>query len=190
MLDEFYMARALKLAQRGRFTTHPNPNVGCVIVKDGEIVGEGYHHRAGEPHAEVHALRMAGDKAKGATAYVTLEPCSHHGRTPPCCDALIAAGVARVVAAMQDPNPQVAGRGLYRLQQAGIDVSHGLMMSETEQLNKGFSSGCALASRMCSSSSAHRWMAARRWPAVKASGLPPRRRGAMCSVYGRKAMRF
>lgn len=101
--DEYYMARALKLAQRGRFTTHPNPNVGCVIVKDGEIVGEGYHHRAGEPHAEVHALRMAGEKAKGATAYVTLEPCSHHGRTPPCCDALIAAGVARVVASMQDP---------------------------------------------------------------------------------------
>ena len=129
---------ALKLAQRGRFTTHPNPNVGCVIVKDGEIVGEGYHQRAGEPHAEVHALRMAGEKAKGATAYVTLEPCSHHGRTPPCCDALIAAGVARVVASMQDPNPQVAGRGLYRLQQAGIDVSHGLMMSEAEQLNKGF----------------------------------------------------
>lgn len=138
MQDELYMARALKLAARGRFTTHPNPNVGCVIVKDGEIVGEGYHHRAGEPHAEVHALRMAGEKAQGATAYVTLEPCSHHGRTPPCCDALIAAGVARVVAAMQDPNPQVAGRGLYRLQQAGIDVSHGLMMSEVEQLNKGF----------------------------------------------------
>ena len=111
MQDEYYMARALKLAQRGRFTTHPNPNVGCVIVKDGEIVGEGYHQRAGEPHAEVHALRMAGEKAKGATAYVTLEPCSHHGRTPPCCDALIAAGVARVV---------------------------GLMMSEAEQLNKGF----------------------------------------------------
>ncbi|MCP0095760.1 bifunctional diaminohydroxyphosphoribosylaminopyrimidine deaminase/5-amino-6-(5-phosphoribosylamino)uracil reductase RibD, partial [Salmonella enterica subsp. enterica serovar Reading] len=109
MQDEFYMARALKLAQRGRFTTHPNPNVGCVIVNNGDIVGEGYHHRAGEPHAEVHALRMAGAKAKGATAYVTLEPCSHHGRTPPCCDALIAAGVARVVAAMQEPNPQVAG---------------------------------------------------------------------------------
>ncbi|ECA1960544.1 bifunctional diaminohydroxyphosphoribosylaminopyrimidine deaminase/5-amino-6-(5-phosphoribosylamino)uracil reductase RibD [Salmonella enterica subsp. enterica serovar Colindale] len=138
MQDEFYMARALKLAQRGRFTTHPNPNVGCVIVNNGDVVGEGYHHRAGEPHAEVHALRMAGAKAKGATAYVTLEPCSHHGRTPPCCDALIAAGVARVVAAMQDPNPQVAGRGLYRLQQAGIAVSHGLMMSEAEALNKGF----------------------------------------------------
>ena len=128
MQDEMYMARALKLAARGRFTTHPNPNVGCVIVKDGEIVGEGFHYRAGEPHAEVHALRMAGEKARGATAYVTLEPCSHHGRTPPCCDALIAAGVSRVVAAMQDPNPQVAGRGLYRLQQAGIEVSHGLMM--------------------------------------------------------------
>ncbi|WP_058911527.1 bifunctional diaminohydroxyphosphoribosylaminopyrimidine deaminase/5-amino-6-(5-phosphoribosylamino)uracil reductase RibD [Entomohabitans teleogrylli] len=138
MQDEFYMARALELARRGRFTTHPNPRVGCVIVRDGQIVGEGFHYRAGEPHAEVHALRMAGDKARGATAYVTLEPCSHHGRTPPCCEALIAAGVARVVAAMQDPNPQVAGRGLYRLQQEGIDVSHGLMMSEAEALNRGF----------------------------------------------------
>ena len=138
MQDEIYMARALKLAARGRFTTHPNPNVGCVIVKDGEIVGEGFHYRAGEPHAEVHALRMAGEKAQGATAYVTLEPCSHHGRTPPCCEALIAAGVTRVVAAMQDPNPQVAGRGLYRLQQEGVDGSHGLMMNEAEALNKGF----------------------------------------------------
>lgn len=138
MQDEMYMARALKLAQRGRFTTHPNPNVGCVIVNDGQIVGEGFHYRAGEPHAEVHALRMAGEKARGATAYVTLEPCSHHGRTPPCCEALIAAGVTRVVAAMQDPNPQVAGRGLYRLQQEGIAVSHGMMMHDAEAINKGF----------------------------------------------------
>ena len=138
MQDERYMARALELARRGRFTTTPNPNVGCVIVRDGTIVGEGWHQRAGEPHAEVHALRMAGEKARGATAYVTLEPCSHFGRTPPCCDALIAAGVSRVAAAMQDPNPQVAGRGLYRLQQAGIEVSHGLMMAEAEALNRGF----------------------------------------------------
>ncbi|NYS30088.1 bifunctional diaminohydroxyphosphoribosylaminopyrimidine deaminase/5-amino-6-(5-phosphoribosylamino)uracil reductase RibD [Pantoea sp. WMus005] len=137
-MDERYMARALELARRGRFTTMPNPNVGCVIVRDGDVVGEGWHQRAGEPHAEVHALRMAGEKARGATAYVTLEPCSHHGRTPPCCDALIAAGVTRVVAAMQDPNPQVAGRGLHRLHQAGIDVSHGLMMPEAEALNRGF----------------------------------------------------
>ena len=112
MQDEYYMARALKLAQRGRFTTHPNPNVGCVIVKDGEIVGEGYHQRAGEPHAEVHALRMAGEKTKGATAYVTIETCSPHGRTPPCCDAPIGAGVTRAVASRQDPNPPGAGRGL------------------------------------------------------------------------------
>ncbi|CRH37096.1 Riboflavin biosynthesis protein RibD [Pantoea ananatis] len=138
MTDERYMARALELARCGRFTTTPNPNVGCVIVRDGQIVGEGWHQRAGEPHAEVHALRMAGDRARGATAYVTLEPCSHHGRTPPCCDALIAAGVTRVVAAMQDPNPQVAGRGLHRLHQAGIEVSHGLMMQEAEALNRGF----------------------------------------------------
>lgn len=136
--DEFYMARAFELARLGRFTTTPNPNVGCVIVRDGEIVGEGYHLRAGEPHAEVHALRMAGERAVGATAYVTLEPCSHHGRTPPCCDALIAAGVSRVVAAMQDPNPEVAGRGLYRLKQAGLEVRHGLMLPEAEAINRGF----------------------------------------------------
>lgn len=136
--DEKYMARAFELARCGRFTTTPNPNVGCVIVRDGEIVGEGYHLRTGEPHAEVHALRMAGERAKGATAYVTLEPCSHHGRTPPCADALVAAGIARVVASMQDPNPEVAGRGLYRLKQAGIDVSHGLMHSEAEAVNLGF----------------------------------------------------
>ncbi len=138
MSDERYMARALELARRGRFTTTPNPNVGCVIVQNGVVVGEGWHQRAGEAHAEVHALHMAGERARGATAYVTLEPCSHHGRTPPCCDALIAAGVSRVVAAMQDPNPQVAGRGLYRLQQAGIEVSHGLMMAEAEAINRGF----------------------------------------------------
>lgn len=136
--DAQFMARALELAKMGRFTTTPNPNVGCVIVRDGEIVGEGYHQKAGEPHAEIHALRMAGERARGATAYVTLEPCSHHGRTPPCADALVNAGVSRVVAAMQDPNPEVAGRGLYRLQQAGIEVSHGLMMAEAEAINRGF----------------------------------------------------
>lgn len=190
MQDEFYMARALKLAQRGRFTTHPNPNVGCVIVNNGDIVGEGYHHRAGEPHAEVHALRMAGAKAKGATAYVTLEPCSHHGRTPPCCDALIAAGVARVVAAMQDPNPQVAGRGLYRLQQAGIAVSHGLMMSEAEALNKGFLKRMRTGFLIFSLNWAPPWMDGRRWPAAKASGSPRRRPGATFSACVRKATLF
>ncbi|MDL5168358.1 bifunctional diaminohydroxyphosphoribosylaminopyrimidine deaminase/5-amino-6-(5-phosphoribosylamino)uracil reductase RibD [Proteus faecis] len=136
--DEYYMRRAIELAALGRFTTSPNPNVGCVIVKEGEIIGEGYHHHAGGPHAEVNALKMAGDKAKGATAYVTLEPCSHFGKTPPCADALINAGVKRVVAAMQDPNPQVAGRGLHKLLSAGIDVSHGVLMQEAEKLNVGF----------------------------------------------------
>lgn len=136
--DEHYMCRAIELAALGRFTTSPNPNVGCVIVKEGEIIGEGYHHHAGGPHAEVNALKMAGDKAKGATAYVTLEPCSHFGKTPPCADALINAGVKRVVAAMQDPNPQVAGRGLHKLLSAGIDVSHGVLMQEAEKLNVGF----------------------------------------------------
>ena len=140
MQDELYMARALKLAQRGRFTAHPNPNVGCVIVNNGEIVGEGYHHRAGEPHAEVHALRMAGEKAKGATAYVTLEPCSHHGRTPPCCDALIEAGIARVVVACVDPNPLVAGQGIARLRSAGatVDVADGDIARAARELNIGF----------------------------------------------------
>ncbi|SUC34564.1 Riboflavin biosynthesis protein RibD [Providencia rustigianii] len=136
--DRIYMARAFELARKGRFTTSPNPNVGCVIVRDGEVVGEGYHQKAGEPHAEVHALRMAGDKARGATAYVTLEPCSHHGRTPPCAEALIKAGVSRVVASMQDPNPQVAGRGLFMLSQAGIETSSNILLEQAEALNRGF----------------------------------------------------
>ncbi|WP_296258284.1 MULTISPECIES: bifunctional diaminohydroxyphosphoribosylaminopyrimidine deaminase/5-amino-6-(5-phosphoribosylamino)uracil reductase RibD [unclassified Pseudomonas] len=138
VLDAFYMARALELARKGVYSTHPNPRVGCVIVREGEVVGEGWHVRAGEPHAEVHALRQAGEKAKGATAYVTLEPCSHHGRTPPCADALVNAGVGRVVAAMQDPNPDVAGRGLLRLMNAGIAVQSGVLESEARAINKGF----------------------------------------------------
>ncbi|WP_283181833.1 bifunctional diaminohydroxyphosphoribosylaminopyrimidine deaminase/5-amino-6-(5-phosphoribosylamino)uracil reductase RibD [Pseudomonas svalbardensis] len=138
ILDAHYMARALELARKGHYTTHPNPRVGCVIVRDGQIVGEGWHVRTGEPHAEVHALRAAGDKARGATAYVTLEPCSHHGRTPPCADALVHAGVARVVAAMQDPNPSVAGRGMQRLAQAGIAIESGVLEGEARKLNEGF----------------------------------------------------
>ncbi|WDG81907.1 bifunctional diaminohydroxyphosphoribosylaminopyrimidine deaminase/5-amino-6-(5-phosphoribosylamino)uracil reductase RibD [Pseudomonas chlororaphis] len=138
VLDAHYMVRALELAAKGRFSTHPNPRVGCVIVRDGQVVGEGWHVRAGEPHAEVHALRTAGANARGATAYVTLEPCSHHGRTPPCADALVDAGVARVVAAMQDPNPEVAGRGLQRLAQAGIATHSGVMEQEARALNRGF----------------------------------------------------
>ena len=136
--DQRYMARALELARKGLYSTHPNPRVGCVLVRDEQIVGEGWHARAGEPHAEVHALRQAGDKARGATAYVTLEPCSHTGRTPPCADALVAAGVTRVVAAMQDPNPEVAGRGLLRLMQAGIVVQSGVLEAEARALNAGF----------------------------------------------------
>ncbi len=123
--DHGFMARALQLAARGLYTTTPNPRVGCVLVRDGVIVGEGWHERAGEPHAEIHALRLAGEAARGATAYVSLEPCNHHGRTPPCAEALIGAGVARVVVAMQDPNPLVAGEGLARLRASGIDVSIG-----------------------------------------------------------------
>lgn len=136
--DYRWMARALVLAERGLFTTTPNPRVGCVIVRDGGIVGEGWHVRAGEPHAEVHALAMAGEAARGATAYVTLEPCSHHGRTPPCADALVKAGVARVVAAMEDPNPLVAGRGLARLREAGIETLSGVQEAQARELNIGF----------------------------------------------------
>ena len=136
--DQAFMARALQLARQGLFSTHPNPRVGCVIVAGGAIVGEGWHVRAGEPHAEVHALRQAGERARGATAYVTLEPCSHHGRTPPCAEALLRAGVGRVVAAMQDPNPLVAGRGLGLLREAGIEVASGVLEAEARELNQGF----------------------------------------------------
>ena len=132
------MAQALKLAELGLYGTSPNPRVGCVLVKDGKIVGSGWHQRAGEPHAEVHALREANDAACGATAYVTLEPCSHHGRTPPCADALIKAGVSRVVAATQDPNPEVSGKGLALLRDAGIAAESGLMEIDARALNAGF----------------------------------------------------
>ncbi|MDT9587220.1 MAG: bifunctional diaminohydroxyphosphoribosylaminopyrimidine deaminase/5-amino-6-(5-phosphoribosylamino)uracil reductase RibD [Candidatus Arsenophonus melophagi] len=136
--DQQFMRRALSLAKKGRFTTPPNPNVGCVIVRDNEVLGEGFHYKAGGTHAEIYALQMAGAKANGATAYITLEPCSHYGKTPPCADALIRAGIQRVVVAMQDPNPQVAGSGLLKLQHAGIEVIHGLLIDEAEQLNRGF----------------------------------------------------
>ena len=132
------MARALRLAERGAYTTRPNPMVGCVIAHGAEVVGEGWHQRAGEPHAEVFALRAAGDRARGATAYVTLEPCAHHGRTPPCAEALIEAGVARVVAAMRDPFPRVDGQGLERLRAAGIAVASGLMEAQARELNRAF----------------------------------------------------
>ena len=136
--DREYMGRALALAERALYTTSPNPRVGCVLVKNGEVVGEGWHEAAGQAHAEINALRQAGEGSRGATAYVTLEPCNHQGRTPPCTDALIAAGVARVVAAMQDPNPLVSGQGFARLAQAGIQVDQGLLGNEARDLNIGF----------------------------------------------------
>ena len=136
--DHLLMARALRLAERGAYTTKPNPMVGCVVARGDEIVGEGFHQRAGEPHAEVLALQAAGGRAQGATVYVTLEPCAHTGRTGPCADALIAAGVARVVAAMRDPFPQVDGAGFEKLRAAGIAVESGLMEAQARQLNRGF----------------------------------------------------
>ncbi len=132
------MSRAVKLARKGRYTTRPNPCVGCVVTKAGQIIGEGFHIKAGGPHAEVHALAMAGENAKGATAYVTLEPCSHYGRTPPCAEALIKAGIARVVVAIEDPNPQVSGRGIKMLTDAGIQVDVGLLSVEAGEINPGF----------------------------------------------------
>ncbi len=136
--DARYMTRALVLARRGLWTTDPNPRVGCVIVNRGEIVGEGWHQFAGQAHAEIHALEAAGENARGGTAYVTLEPCNHQGRTPPCSEALIRHGIARVVAAMEDPNPLVAGKGLKRLEDAGIQTQSGLFAQEAETLNPGF----------------------------------------------------
>ena len=136
--DAAFMQQALDLAKQGEFTTTPNPSVGCVLVKDGKVVGKGFHAKAGEPHAEVMALRQAGENARGATAYVTLEPCSHFGRTPPCAKGLVEAGVSKVIAAMCDPNPQVAGKGLQILSDAGIQSAVGLLEENAEQLNKGF----------------------------------------------------
>lgn len=136
--DSGWMAQALHLAAQGLYTTSPNPRVGCVLVKAGQQIGGGWHQRAGQPHAEVYALREAADAAQGATAYVTLEPCSHQGRTPPCAEALIAAGVARVVVAMQDPNPLVSGKGIEKLRAAGIRVDCGLMEAAARELNQGF----------------------------------------------------
>lgn len=136
--DQHHMTHALELAARGLYTTTPNPRVGCVIVKNGEVIGEGWHEKAGEPHAEPVALQIAGTRAAGATVYVTLEPCAHHGRTPPCVDVLLKAKPARVVAAMQDPNPKTAGKGFEQLRAAGIQVDAGLMETEARELNIGF----------------------------------------------------
>lgn len=136
--DYQFMARAIQLARSSIYSPHPNPRVGCVITFQDEVVGEGWHAYPGGPHAEVNALSQAGDRANGATVYVTLEPCSHFGKTPPCAEALVEAGVARVVVAMQDPNPRVAGRGFQRLRDAGIEVEVGLLESESAALNLGF----------------------------------------------------
>lgn len=136
--EHAHMAEALRLAELGLWTTDPNPRVGCVLVRDGEIVGRGWHRRAGEPHAEPLALTEAGERARGATVFVTLEPCSHYGRTPPCADALVAAGVAEVVVATADPHPRVAGSGLQRLRSAGIRVRSGLLAEPARELNIGF----------------------------------------------------
>jgi diaminohydroxyphosphoribosylaminopyrimidine deaminase/5-amino-6-(5-phosphoribosylamino)uracil reductase len=137
-IDHAHMARALRLAELGMYTTQPNPRVGCVLAQDEEIVSEGWHQRAGEPHAEAFALRASGERARGATAYVTLEPCAHFGKTPPCADALIAAGVARVVVASEDPFHKVDGRGMEKLRAAGITVETGLMREAARELNRGF----------------------------------------------------
>jgi diaminohydroxyphosphoribosylaminopyrimidine deaminase/5-amino-6-(5-phosphoribosylamino)uracil reductase len=160
------MAQAIRLARQGIYSTHPNPNVGCVIVAQGNVVGCGWHRQAGGAHAEIHALREAGEKACNADVYLTLEPCSHHGRTPPCAEALVDAGVRRVVVAMQDPNPLVAGQGLGRLRQAGIAVETGLMETQA------------------------RATAAPQWRRVRVNGLAVTQRAGMYSVYGRAVRRL
>lgn len=137
-LDRRHMHHALDLAWKGRFSTSPNPRVGCVIAHGEQVVGQGFHLQAGQPHAEVHAIRQAGELARGATAYITLEPCAHYGRTPPCAEGLIHAGVTRVVAAMTDPNPLVAGKGLLMLEEAGIMTQSGLCEEEARTMNRGF----------------------------------------------------
>ena len=136
--DHAYMSQALQLAEKGLYTTSPNPRVGCVIVRDGKIVGSGWHVHTGQPHAEINALKIAGEAAQGATVYLTLEPCSHYGRTQPCADALVRAKVAKVIIAMQDPNPLVAGKGLSLLKQSKINVLDGLMEEKAKDLNIGF----------------------------------------------------
>ena len=132
------MSRALELAEKGRFTTHPNPRVGCVITRNGKVLGTGWHVKAGMPHAEINAINDASCDLRGATAYVSLEPCSHHGRTPPCIEAIIRSGISRVVIAAPDPNPQVSGAGIKALREAGISVDTGLMAEQANELNKGF----------------------------------------------------
>lgn len=136
--DQIWMRRAIELARQGQYSTKPNPNVGCVIVKDGVVVGEGFHPKAGQPHAEVFAMRQAGEQARGATAYVTLEPCAHYGRTPPCAKGLVEAGLAKVIVACPDPNPLVAGKGVQILKEAGIEVEVGICEDEAHLLNDGF----------------------------------------------------
>lgn len=148
--DLAFMAHALQLAEKGRFSTDPNPRVGCVLVKNGEIIGEGFHEKAGFSHAEINALKNATTNTNGATAYVTLEPCSHHGKTPPCCDALISAGIKRLVVAMTDPNPLVSGRGLERCKAAGIEVICDVLRTDAEKLNRGFISRMTKKSSICS----------------------------------------
>lgn len=138
MNHQFWMSKALQLARQGIYSTHPNPRVGCVIVKNNQLIGQGWHQLAGQPHAEVYALRQAGDQAKGATLYVTLEPCSHYGKTPPCAEAVIKAQITHVVVATQDPNPLVAGKGLALLAEAGIEVTCGVLEAEAIALNRGF----------------------------------------------------
>ena len=166
-----FMQRSLQLAEQGMFGAHPNPMVGCVLVKNDKIVGEGWHVRAGEAHAEVNAIRDAGDAARGATAYVTLEPCSHHGKTPPCCDALLEAGISQVVVAREDPNPKVDGKGIERLQNAGVIVRSGLMRQQASELVAGFLSriergrprvqlkiACSLDGRIAMASGESQWI--------------------------------
>ena len=192
MNDTYFMCRALALARRGLYTAHPNPRVGCVIVRPddgGRIVGRGFHAVAGGAHAEIVALREAGAAARGATAYLTLEPCAHHGRTPPCSDALIEAGVARVVAAMRDPNPLVDGAGLAALRAAGVAVECGLLGDEARRLNRGFVSRMTRARPWVRVKSALSMDGRSALASGQAPGSAARRRAATSNSGARKARR-
>lgn len=138
MNHQFYMKRAIEISKRGEFTTSPNPNVGCVIVNKNNIVGEGWHEQNGKNHAEINALNMAGKKSEGSTAYVTLEPCSHFGKTPPCCNAIVESGIKHVIISNIDPNPKVSGKGIFFLKKHGISVEIGLLSKESKKYNTGF----------------------------------------------------
>ena len=190
-VETHWMQRALELARRGQGTVEPNPMVGCVVVREGAVIGEGWHQRYGGPHAEIHALQQAGADAKGAEMYVTLEPCSHQGKTPPCTDAILQANIAHVVAAVRDPNPQVSGQGLQRLREAGLTVHEGCCRAEAAELLAPYWKRLGRPNALDPWQMGHdaRWLDRRGKP-EKANGFPTSRPAASCTSCAAAWMRF